>query len=271
MNQTNLFTSSSSVCSTRILYTSSPFARSSLLHLQEVGSLQALKPYTSNRDNLSSYLFFLVEEGSGILEYGGRSYPITAGDCVFIDCKSPYAHSTDQDLWRLKWCHFYGPNISAIYHKYQERGGKAVFRPRESNKAVYPQKSGSENQSNGRENQSDKLENQQQNRPENKPKPSSDSQRINLYHQILTELYEIAASDDYVRDMRFHEKLSALLILLMGDAWSIEDAWVDTCNCDPGSTSLAVGIQQVKEYLDANYLQKITLDDLASRFFIVSR
>ena len=40
----NLFTSSPSVQSSRILYTPSPFARSSLLHLQEVGSLTAIKP-----------------------------------------------------------------------------------------------------------------------------------------------------------------------------------------------------------------------------------
>ena len=33
---------SSSVTSSRILYTPSPFARTSLLHLQEVGSLQAI-------------------------------------------------------------------------------------------------------------------------------------------------------------------------------------------------------------------------------------
>ena len=56
------------VHSNRIIYTPSPFARSSLLHLQEVGTLQARQPHTSDRKNLASYLFFLVERGSGILE-----------------------------------------------------------------------------------------------------------------------------------------------------------------------------------------------------------
>ena len=36
---------SSSVSSSRIIYTPSTFARTSLLHLQEVGSLQAVHPH----------------------------------------------------------------------------------------------------------------------------------------------------------------------------------------------------------------------------------
>ena len=38
---------SSSVSSSRIIYTPSTFARTSLLHLQEVGSLQAVHPHVS--------------------------------------------------------------------------------------------------------------------------------------------------------------------------------------------------------------------------------
>ena len=43
--------------------------------------------------------------------------------------------------------------------------------------------------------------------------------QISSYRDILDELYRIAGSADYVRDMRIHEKLSSLLILLMEDAW----------------------------------------------------
>ena len=45
---------SSSVTSSRIIYTPSTFARTSLLHLQEVGSLQAVHPHTSTRTNLQN-------------------------------------------------------------------------------------------------------------------------------------------------------------------------------------------------------------------------
>lgn len=118
-----------SVQSKRILYTPSTFARSNLIHLQEVGILKALEPHTSRRDNLTSYLFFIVLSGSGDLVYENRSYKLNPGDCVFIDCKKSYAHTTSNDLWALKWAHFYGPNLNSIYEKYKERGGQVFFHP----------------------------------------------------------------------------------------------------------------------------------------------
>ncbi len=45
------------------------------------------------------------------------------------------------------------------------------------------------------------------------------TEQLKQYKTILDELYTIASSADYVRDMRLHEKLSSLLILLMEDAW----------------------------------------------------
>ena len=119
--QPNLFTSSPSVQSSRILYTPSPFARSSLLHLQEVGSLTAIKPHTSKREKLQSYLCFMVEDGEGELVYEGKKYELISGDVVFIDCRKAYSHSTgsnpNAELWSLRWCHFYGPSMPAIYAK----------------------------------------------------------------------------------------------------------------------------------------------------------
>lgn len=85
---------SSSVTSSRILYTPSTFARTSLLHLQEVGSLQAIHPHTSTRTNLTSFLCFVVLSGNGTLTYEGTTYELSAGDCVFIDCRKAYSHST---------------------------------------------------------------------------------------------------------------------------------------------------------------------------------
>lgn len=78
---------SPSVTSSRILYTPSTFARTSLLHLQEVGSLQAVHQHTSTRTNLTSFLCFVVLLGAGSLTYEGMTYPLSAGDCVFIDCR----------------------------------------------------------------------------------------------------------------------------------------------------------------------------------------
>lgn len=202
------------VHSSRILYTPSPFARTNLLHLQEVGSLQARRPHASARQGLASYLVFLVESGSGTLEYEGSRRPLQAGDCVFLDCRKPYRHRTGEDLWRLRWAHFYGPNMGGIYKKYGERGGQPSFR----------------------------------------------TDRPQRYRDLLQELYALAGSGDYVRDMQICARLFDLLTLLMEESWH------------PGRGRVRRGkqqsVQEIKDYLDTHYTEKITLDDLAERFYI---
>ena len=211
---TDLFTSSASVQSDRILYTPSSFARSSLLHLQEVGTLKALKPHTSSRDNLKSFLLFVVKSGSGELIYEGMTYQLKAGDCVFIDCKKAYSHRTCDELWSLMWCHFYSPLLSGIYEKYMERGGKPVFHPNDCSQFV----------------------------------------------SLLKEVYELAASADYIRDMRINEKLNCLLTLIMEESWHPEKG--------AAVSRKRKELTAVKDYLDTHYTKKISLDELAERFYI---
>lgn len=117
------------VRSNRILYTPGLFAKNNLLHLQETGTLRAEKTHTNQRKNLASYLFFIVKDGSGTLEYNDKSYPLSQGDCVFLDCNQKYSHKTSKDLWTLQWAHFYGPNMSEIYHEYTVQTEGPVFHP----------------------------------------------------------------------------------------------------------------------------------------------
>lgn len=83
----------------------------------------------SRRKDLSSFLFFTILAGSGTLEYDGGVYPLSQGDCVFLDCRKPYSHCCSDELWTLKWVHFYGPNMNGIYKKYAARGGRPCFHP----------------------------------------------------------------------------------------------------------------------------------------------
>lgn len=212
-----LFMPSASVCSSRILYTPSSFARANLLYLQEAGSLTAAAPHVSRREKLNSCLCFVVLTGKGKLMYEGQTYFLEQGDVVFIDCRKPYSHSTgeqEKELWTLRWCHFYGASLPFIYEKYRERGGRPVIRP----------------------------------------------ESAKVYDELLLELYATASSDDYIRDMRINEKLSMLLTCLMGESWH------------PGEHREGYArkrdIRQVKNYLDENYRQKITLESAAELFYI---
>ncbi len=203
------------VTSNRILYTPSSFAKTSLLHLQEIGTLQAKKQHTSKRSNLDSYLFFIVEQGSGILEYGKEQYVLNPGDCVFIDCRSPYSHYTSKtNIWSLCWTHFYGSNMSNIYNKYIERGGRPSFHPED----------------------------------------------IGTFSTLLHDLYSIAGSTDYIRDMLIHEKLSSLLTLIMKESWHPETA--------KQSSPKKKDLENIKDYLDTNFKMHISLTALADMFFI---
>ena len=208
-----LFTNASSVVSSRILYTPSAFARTSLLHLQEIGSLEAIQPHTSARENLVSYLCFVVTGGCGELFYNKKKYALAAGDVVFIDCHKPYSHRTDKALWTLQWCHFYGPELPAVYNKYLERGGQPVFHPEDDT----------------------------------------------VIRELLTQLYVLAGSADYIRDMRINQELSRLLTLLMSYSWHPENKVVSKKRME---------LSVVREYLDGHFTEKIVLEDLSRLFYI---
>ncbi len=215
MKQFFISNAASIVTSNRILYTPSPFARSSLLYLQEIGELTAQRPHVSSRSNLSSFLFFVVVKGTGSLVYDGKELQLSSGDIVFINCEKPYSHTTSSDnLWTLRWVHFYGSNLSSIYDKYCERGGRSVIHPED----------------------------------------------VSDFQITWEELMKHASGDDYIRDMRINEGLCRLLTLLMEQSWHPEDK-----ENLPKKKSLIV---PVKEYLDQNYGEKITLDELAEKFYI---
>ena len=87
------------VFSDRILYTPTSFAKTALLYLQEIGSLQAKKPHTSSRTHLSSYLFFCVNSGSGELEYQRKKYKLGRGTA----CSSIIRPSRCLQYKRVGW------------------------------------------------------------------------------------------------------------------------------------------------------------------------
>ncbi|MGN0416076.1 MAG: helix-turn-helix domain-containing protein [Agathobacter sp.] len=76
---------------------------------------------------------------------------------------------------------------------------------------------------------------------------------------LLADLYQIASTSDYIRDMRINEKLSSLLMLLMEESWHPEFS---------ARGRKRMEIVAVKEYLDEHYTEKLSLEELSRRFFI---
>lgn len=102
--------------SKRILYIPSEFAKKSLIYLQEVGESKTLEKHTNSRNKLDSYLFFIVLDGNGTLNYNNTTYHLQKGSCVFIDCNNQYSHTSDN--WTIKWIHFNGNPVKDLYQKY---------------------------------------------------------------------------------------------------------------------------------------------------------
>ncbi len=202
------------VNSSRILYTPSPFARSSLLYLQETGSLTAKKKHISTRKNLDSFLFFIVEDGEGTILYNHTAYELHEGDCVCIDCSNGYSqYSSPSHLWTLAWVHFNGQNMKEIYQKFMERSGKPVYH----------------------------------------------TDHIKSYTDLIANIYALANSKEYVKDMSFNTMLSSLLTYIMKDCWVYEKE---------SSQKPKKNIEEIHAYIESHYKEKISLESLADAFYI---
>lgn len=216
----------------------------------------------------------MVEDGEGELVYEGKKYELRSGDVVFIDCRKAYSHSTGNssgvgisrntdnahsatnpnvELWSLRWCHFYGPSMPAIYAKYCERGGLPVIRG--ADVSVDMARGADMGHGADTTHGADMVRGAGMARGAD----ASCGADMSQYATILTDIYTLASSSDYIRDMRINGKLNDLLTLLMESSWH------------RGNSSNApkkMDISLVKSFLDEHYKEKLSLESVAGHFFI---
>ncbi len=80
------------------------------------------------------------------------------------------------------------------------------------------------------------------------------------YAHVLREIYEIAASTIYTRDMQLYDKLTSLLALIMEESWHPET--------QEGISLSKRDMLDIKDYIDHHYMEKLTLEGLAEIFYI---
>lgn len=78
-----------------------------------------------------------------------------------------------------------------------------------------------------------------------------------VYLGIIQDIYNIANSNDYIKDMNIYNKLINILSLIMS-----QTIYDDTKRKNKYS------LTTIKEYIDNNYQNKIQLDELSNVFFI---
>ena len=125
----NQFPDSYDPASLRAIVTPSAFARQNLFYVQEAGHIRLLRSHTGlQRSSLDSYLIVQIAAGSGTLQYGGRDYPLCAGQCFWVDCRRPHGYrSAPHDPWELRWVHFNGRSAPGFYGLFGD--GPPVFAP----------------------------------------------------------------------------------------------------------------------------------------------
>ena len=198
--------------SERILVTPSAYTKTHYLYIQEIGTLTSLEPHLSRREQLDSYLFFIVTQGSGTVTINGEAFCVKAGDCVWLNCLVPYSHKSNlHDPWTLYWVHFNGSQVTSFYQLFTDKGGSAVYTPAS----------------------------------------------LSSYTEILQTLFRLQQKPEVLTDLLSHKYLTDLIALIFSDALhrntdnSVPDKFID-----------------IQNYIENNYTQKITLDSLASQFFI---
>lgn len=199
--------------SNRILPTPSSYAREHYLYVQEIGTLQSLEPHVSKRQNLNSFLFLVVLDGEGTLNYCGTRHRISAGDCALINCARPYSHeSSATHPWSLKWVHFNGLEASFYYDYFISREDSYLFRPR----SILP------------------------------------------FTDVLDQLYLCQQNKNPLMELTSNKYLTDMITLCFTENESLK----------MGEYTIPDKLKQIHEYISENYSRKISLEDLADRFFI---
>ena len=199
--------------SNRILSTPSSYAREHYLYVQEIGTLQSLEPHISKRQNLNSFLFLVVLDGEGTLNYCGTRHRISAGDCALINCARPYSHeSSATHPWSLKWVHFNGLEASFYYDYFISRENSYLFRPR----SILP------------------------------------------FTDVLDQLYLCQQNKNPLMELTSNKYLTDMITLCFTENESLK----------MGEYTIPDKLKQIHEYISENYSRKISLEDLADRFFI---
>ncbi len=104
-----------------------------LYEVNMTGHEIADKNYRLKRTGYFTYLINYTASGSGVMEYKGKHYKVSAGDLLFIDCKDEHYFYPENDDWEFFYVHLNGLGMNFLYDSFVNATGQ-VF-------ANYPHKS----------------------------------------------------------------------------------------------------------------------------------
>jgi len=107
----------------------SPFALKNLFYLEAFSVFTCGQDFYTKRANYNSFMILYTYEGSGRLEYEGRSYSLSPGDGFFIDCRRYQHFMTAGEYWKHSVFHLNGPLLPYIFEEYLGNGSAVFSQP----------------------------------------------------------------------------------------------------------------------------------------------
>lgn len=84
------------------------------------------------------------------------------------------------------------------------------------------------------------------------------SKNESAYRKLIEEIFQIANSDDYIKDMAIYSKIIEVLHLIMSE----------TVYDDVSGKNQKYNIKEIKFYIDAHFTETLSLAHLSQQFFI---
>lgn len=81
------------------------------------------------------------------------------------------------------------------------------------------------------------------------------------FARLMSEIYDLAGTDDYIRDMWLNEKLNALLACLMAESWQ-------PVSRRDQHRAARRDVAPVRAFLEEHCAEKLTLESVAEHFFL---
>lgn len=106
-------------------HTPSQTARNTFFYPLCIGHFYCDGTYQVNRTSYDSFLIMYIRNGSGSVSIQNKTYPVTAGDIVFLDCYRPHYYETKTG-WEILWIHIDGPLCNNYYHLFAASGAPVM-------------------------------------------------------------------------------------------------------------------------------------------------
>lgn len=108
-------------------HTPSLLARTSFFYVQSAGHFCCSSDYCTRRQGYRSYLLIYTVKGRGYAKFRKKDYILKAGQVLLIDCYEYQEYYSDpDDLWEIKWIHFFGNGSSGYFNNIYENYGPVL-------------------------------------------------------------------------------------------------------------------------------------------------